>query len=109
MKKIIVAIASALAVMGCTSQRMAEREVLCGGYTKFRKMTAEERTLFADTYKSETQLTPSAVATQVVAGMNYKFRCKDSKKNTYEVVIYKPLPNQGEPVVSRVTKCNGDE
>lgn len=101
----IVAIASALAVMGCTSQRMAEKEVLCGGYTKFRKMTAEERTLFADTYKSETQLTPSAVATQVVAGTNYKFRCEDKQSHTYEVVIYKPLPNQGKATVTSVQEC----
>ena len=102
MKKIIVAIASALAVMGCTSQRMAEREMLCGGYTKFRKPTAEEKALFANTYKSDTILTPSMVATQVVAGMNYKFRCKDKKAHTYEVTIYKPLPNQGEPTVTSV-------
>ena len=101
----IVAIASALAVMGCTSQRITEKEVLCGGYTKFHKITTEEKTLFAATYKSEPQLTPSEVATQVVAGMNYKFLCKDDRQNTYEVVIYKPLPNQGEPTVTSVNEC----
>jgi hypothetical protein len=88
MKKMILAIASTLVIVGCTSPN-----------------TTEEKALFINTYKSDTLLTPNKVATQVVAGMNYKFRCKDKQSHTYEVVIYKPLPNQGKATVTSVQEC----
>ena len=105
MKKMILAIASTLVTVGCTSPNTTKREMLCGGYTDFRKPTTEEKALFINTYKSDTLLTPNKVATQVVAGMNYKFRCKYKQSHTYEVVIYKPLPNQGKATVTSVQEC----
>lgn len=51
------------------------------------------------TYTHKSKLTPQSVATQVVAGTNYKFICTDDSENVVKVVIFKPLPDQGEPKV----------
>ena len=53
-----------------------------GGYTDQRRPTAEERALFEATVASidDTTYKPLNVATQVVAGTNYRFVCKAREK-----------------------------
>ena len=54
--------------------------------------------------------TPKEVSKQVVAGMNYRFRCEarvaipDSELFTATVEIYQPL--QGSPTVTRITRTS---
>ncbi|MCQ2095553.1 MAG: carboxylesterase family protein [Bacteroidaceae bacterium] len=79
--------------------------LLAGGYTDFRKPTDAERALFVDSWQDQRVLTPRKVSTQVVAGTNYKYLCEDVTGKDIEVVIYKPLPGNGEAVVTRI----GDE
>lgn len=64
----------------------------CGGYTDYRALSDEDVALFADVYDAEPVLTPYAVATQVVAGTNYRFLCRDAAKEEYVVTIFVPLP-----------------
>ena len=64
----------------------------CGGYTNYRALTDKDAALFADVYNVEPALTPYAVATQVVAGTNYRFLCRDAGKQEYVVTIFVPLP-----------------
>jgi len=114
----IITLASTLTLVGCSSQKTTEstmandttsqevdvEEVMTGAYSEERELSSEEQALFKSTYKGEVELTPCSVSAQVVAGMNYAFTCKDKDGNRYKVVIYKPLPGQGEPEVTSVEK-----
>jgi len=55
--------------------------------------------------KGDIELTPVNVSTQVVAGTNYKFVCKDKSGSTYHVIIYQKLPAYGgEAEVTSIEK-----
>ena len=89
-----------LIAVGCTTHRN-----LCGGYTRPRVLTEEEKELFHKTYHDSPALHPVRVSTQVVAGTNYTFRCRDGRGRRYDVVIYQPLPcNGGGAEVSEVKR-----
>lgn len=89
---------------------IAARKQACGGYTDFRTPTDEELEMFASLAKDEeTEFHPELVATQVVAGINYKFLClsksPDGSTGHCYVTVYKPLPGQGEPKVTGLEIC----
>lgn len=77
---------------------------MTGAYTDHRSLEPSEKELFEAAYKGDIKLTPLKVATQVVAGTNYSFICKDSDNNIFEVVIFEPLPGRGNPEMTSVTK-----
>lgn len=83
---------------------------LVGGFTAQREPTEEEVAMFKTaTGVGEMTFTPLSVSTQVVAGTNYKFWCRYQDKDDSGhcwVVIFKPLPGQGEPKVSSIKKEN---
>ena len=59
----------------------------------------EQRDVFtAATRDSEARnLRPLTVATQVVNGLNYDFRCvSEDGRRRYSVIIHRPLPQSGE-------------
>lgn len=78
-------------------------EMLMGGFSEQRPLTAEDSAVFAAATKDYAylKLAPLSVATQVVAGMNYLFVCTTSGFNRPPtetlVKIFKPLPGRGEP------------
>ena len=78
-------------------------EMLMGGFTDQRALTAEDSVVFAIATKDYAylKLAPLSVATQVVAGTNYLFVCTTSGFNRPPtetmVKIFKPLPGRGEP------------
>lgn len=78
-------------------------EMLMGGFTDQRPLTAEDSAVFATATKDYAylKLAPLSVATQVVAGTNYLFVCTTSGFNRPPtetmVKIFKPLPGRGEP------------
>ena len=122
MKKIILAIAIALTLVGCannnvksnsTSEPQAENVQatdsdpsgqIVGGFTEYRDITEEELAMFNHVIgKGEDEIIPQKVATQVVNGINYKFFCdsKDGYNLTRcEVTIYKPI--NGEPTLTKI-------
>lgn len=75
----------------------------CGGYTDYRALSDEDVTLFTDVYDAEPTLTPYAVATQVVAGTNFRFLCRDAALQEYVVTIFVPLPCYADTQQPRVT------
>lgn len=110
MKNYIFAIAS-MAFMGlasCSNKPVdalvaeADSTYMVGAYADFRALSDEDRQLFETVYAHHGKLTPQSVATQVVAGTNYKFVCTDEAGNVVKVVVFKPLPNRGEPKVSSI-------
>lgn len=102
---------SGLLIAGCgnaPAQRQEADEPSCGGYTRQRELTEGEMEMFVSlTGTGDMTLTPVSVATQVVAGTNYRFWCmyrdEDADGHCW-VVIYKPLPGQGEPEVISIQK-----
>ena len=97
---------SAILIQSCGTTD-SNKNGLVGAYGNYEKVTQEERTLFYDavkTYDSTLKLTPKKVCKQVVAGLNYQFLCVDADKQEHTVVIYKPLPGQGEPRVTSIDK-----
>ena len=75
---------------------------------KSTKLTAEDDSLFKAVVlsHSDLQLKPVKVSRQVVAGMNYCYECVDNNKKKVEVVVYKPLPGQGD---ARILSIGGKE
>jgi len=86
-----------------------QKETLCGGYTEQRELSDEDLSIFRKVM-GETPFTPISVATQVVAGLNYRFWCRydDGTENSPGhcfITIYQPL--QGELAISKVQDGNG--
>jgi len=88
----------------------ATEEMLMGGFSEQRPLTAEDSAAFAEGTKDYAYLglKPLSVSTQVVAGMNYLFVCE---MNAFggptvqtNVKIFKPLPGRGEAQLIGVEK-----
>ena len=88
------------------------KEAVVGGYSEQRKLSDEERALF-DSVAAEiagVKYEPINVATQIVAGVNYRFLCKGKeqercgKKFYAVIVVHKPLPNAGEPRIISIER-----
>ena len=74
---------------------------IVGGYSKPRKLTKDEKALFEEAVQGleGVEYKPLNVATQVVAGTTRK-----GKRFDAVIVVYKPLPGQGEPRVTSVDR-----
>ncbi|MBO5533666.1 MAG: hypothetical protein J5977_14655 [Fibrobacter sp.] len=76
-------------------------EMLLGGYSEQRPLTAEDSAVFAEATKDYAYLSlkPLSVATQIVAGTNYLFTCEmkafGGPATQTNVKIFKPLPGRG--------------
>lgn len=81
---------------------MSEQAVLVGGWTAYHKLTAEDQAVFDQALKGfvGVQYVPFEVSTQVVAGTNYRFKCKST------VPLAKPI--HGEAVVQIFKSLDGD-
>ena len=61
-------------------------------------------------YPTGVSYTPESVATQVVAGTNYRFICTAKTATpgpeTYEaeIIVFQPLPGQGEAKIAKITR-----
>ena len=107
--KYLLTIASiaCLCITSCANKNVetnneSENQYMVGAYADYRSLNNEDRQLFESTYSHKAKLTPQSVATQVVAGTNYKYICTNDSDKVIKVVIFKPLPNQGEPKVSSI-------
>ncbi len=110
MKKAFILLASLMILVSCgdtINTAKEDNEQICGGYTEQREPTQEEIDMFRKaTADQGMSLTPLSVATQVVAGLNYRFWCrfrKSDESGNCWVVIFKPLPGQGNPRVTSIT------
>ena len=85
-------------------------EMLMGGYSEQRPLTAEDSAVFAAATKDYGYLSlkPLSVSTQVVAGINYLFTCEmkafGGPATETKVKIFRPLPGRGEPELIVVEK-----
>ncbi len=123
MKRILILTLAAAALAACggpgrkaakteESKESKERVVMTGGYTEQRPLSEQERALFHQLTQGLTGVayTPESVATQVVAGINYRFVCKartvtlDPETYQAEVTVYQPLPGQGEARITSIKR-----
>lgn len=87
-----------------------ELNATVGGWGSFHDLTSEEKALFEKAMISlkGVDYVPYSVSTQVVAGINYRFKCTatvvypNAKPYKAIVQIYKPL--SGEPVITDIHK-----
>ncbi|CAM1342085.1 hypothetical protein [Tenacibaculum amylolyticum] len=89
------------------SNQTLSKQTLVGGWTTYESLTIVDRKVFNEATKNGKILgvnyTPEKVATQVVAGMNYRFKC-DASLSPSEViwqaiiVIYQPLDGKAHIV-----------
>lgn len=84
------------AVSSVVDNREEKAPQVVGGYTDYRELSYEDKALFAKAYKGDIKLTPQSVATQVVAGLKYKFVCKDGSGKKYLVTIFQNLSGETE-------------
>jgi len=87
-----------------------EKKPVVGGFTEFRPLYADDSLLFAQVMAdySYLKISPKSVATQVVAGTNYKFAVEmtEPDNNVVEAIVnvFKPLPGRGDPQMISVDK-----
>lgn len=85
---------------------------MVGGYTAQRPLDEREKELFENVTAGLTgvRYTPRSVATQVVAGTNYRFVCtavtatREPQSYKAEVTVFQPLPGQGEARITGIRR-----
>lgn len=103
---------SPFAAIGLGSQTI-EKQV--GGFSEPRRLTDSEEALFEKYIAKigDVEYEPINVATQVVAGTNYRFLCKGrevkadgkrGKKFYAAIVLHRPLPDRGEPRILSIER-----
>lgn len=116
--KLLLAFLLGLLVISCEQIKSLsgrQQEQVVGGFSQQRKPSEEELALFSECVKTLTGAVyePMNVATQIVAGVNYRFLCKGRQvqadgakgRRFYAVItIHKPLPGQGEPHILSIQK-----
>lgn len=92
-----------------------ESQGVVGGYSKPHNLSDEELSIFeqATAKLQGVEYKPMNVATQIVAGVNYRFLCKarridengkKGKRYYAAIVVHKPLNGQGELRILSIDK-----
>lgn len=116
MRNLLSALICALLLLSCAQgnkeakdTKRGHEQCCCGAFADYRALSNEDIQLFEAAFHYALKLTPQCVTTQVVAGTNYKFICKDKANNDIKVVIFQPLPNQGEARVTSIETLEGED
>lgn len=117
MKRFIIGLAivvmcfalSSCAYKATNANSAGTNKYLCGAYSDCRSLTEQDVQLFESVYSYDLKLKPQSVATQVVAGTNYKFVCTDALANDILVYVFKPLPNRDKPRVTGIEMVGGND
>ena len=118
MRKFIL-LGAAVLLSACTGMPgaapAAPSSPVVGGYAAANAndetVRAAEALAVAEIYKRDPQRGLVEQVTreqQVVAGMNYRFTIKMTGVNSYRIVVFKPLPGQGEMTVTGYEKLAGN-
>ncbi|MBL4772766.1 MAG: hypothetical protein JKX98_03960 [Alcanivoracaceae bacterium] len=82
-----------------------EKFALAGGWSKYRDLTTEDKAVFDEAMKNHgdcVNYSPTSVSTQVVAELNFRFKCTASippAEIVWKVIIEIFQPLKGEPYV----------
>lgn len=88
---------------------MSEQEVLLGGWTKYHSLTAEDQEVFVEAMRGfvGVKYAPTEVATQLVNGTNYRFKCNASMPPSdvvWQAIVEIYSPIEGQPHVVSITR-----
>ena len=89
------------------TEKSKEKDIIGGGWTPYRPLTSDDKTLFDQAMEGFTGVSyiPFLVATQVVAGINYKFKCNSSLPGSAggrEAIVEIFAPLDGEPYLTGI-------
>ncbi|QXP72450.1 hypothetical protein H0I31_01750 [Tenacibaculum sp. AHE15PA] len=91
------------------TETLTKKETFVGGWTAYHALTTEDRKVFDEALKGfvGVSYTPNQVSTQVVAGVNYRFKCSASippSEVIWEAIveIYQPL--DGKAHITGITR-----
>jgi hypothetical protein len=92
-----------------SNQTLASLEPIVGGWSEFHKLTPDDLLVFNKALEGYVgvKYIPTAVAIQIVAGTNYRFRCTASvppSDDAYEAVVKIIQPLEGDPYVVKITR-----
>ncbi len=92
-------------------QTATPTSLMAGGWTPFRALTPADLAVFNEAQKPlGVDYTPKQVATQVVAGINYCFRCEAKAvvlhPEPYPALVYIYKPLKGAPIVTEIKRIN---
>lgn len=88
---------------------MSNQEVIVGGWTAYHSLTEKDREVFKAAMQGFVGVNyqPQAVATQLVAGTNYRFKCLASVPPAlvvWESVVEIFQPLNGTPHITGITR-----
>lgn len=91
-----------------SNQNSVEAPVL-GGWTTYGPLTANDQKVWAEAMKGfvGVKYTPQSVATQLVAGTNYRFKCTASmppSEAVWEAIVEIFAPLDGTPYITGIIK-----
>lgn len=86
------------------STQEATKPHVVGGWSAYHKLTPQDQKVFDEAMKGfvGVKYTPISVSTQVVAGMNYRFKCEASMPPSdvvWEAIVEIFQPLNGNPHV----------
>ena len=91
------------------TQASTKSTTLLGGWSPYGPLSLEDRTIFDEALEGfvGVKYTPISVSKQVVAGMNYRFKCEASMPPSdviWEAIveIFKPL--DGKPYITGIIR-----
>ena len=84
-------------------------ETLVGGWSAFHPLTANDQAVFNQALNGfvGVHYTPTSVATQIVAGTNYRFKCTASippAEVVWEAIVEIYAPLVGNPHITGITR-----
>lgn len=84
-----------------------ETQTLPGGWSPYHDLTPNDRKVFDEAIEGivGVDYTPSKVSTQVIAGMNYRFKCTASAPPAlvvWEAIVEIVKPLHGRPFVKGI-------
>ncbi|AXG75220.1 hypothetical protein DVK85_04160 [Flavobacterium arcticum] len=91
------------------STKEATKPHVVGGWSAYHKLTPEDQKVFNEAMKGfvGVKYTPQSVSTQVVAGMNYRFKCIASMPPSeveWEAIVEIFRPLNGAPYITGIIR-----
>lgn len=91
------------------SNQETATQTVVGGWSTYKPLTPNDQKVFAEALKGflGVNYKPTSVATQIVAGINYRFKCDASMPQAtgiWEAIMEIYAPLDGEPHITGIIR-----
>jgi len=91
------------------NQTITNNQPMVGGWSTYHNLTPQDQQVFNEAMKGfvGVKYTPNTVSTQVVAGMNYRFKCTASMPPSdvvWEAMVEIFQPLEGTPYITGIVR-----